>query len=149
MNPIIDMLKSPDIETPASFNQAVLILTGAHACIQAEVRELERAHSEKQSQLALFQEERTRLEQDIDEPVRLKQGQVEVEPQGIVDSRLDHAVLAARHLVQVSPLLTHFNPSVIISHHHCRVVTISNHGKRSYSLSISGHHHQIPDALRR
>lgn len=95
--------------------------------MQAELRELERAQSEKQSQLALFQEERTRLEQDIDVPLRLKQGQVEVEPQGIVDSALDHAVLAARQLVQVSALLTHFYMLVIISHHHYGVVIIGDH----------------------
>ena len=64
--------------------------------------ELEGVQSSKQSQLALFQEEKKRLEEDVDVPLRLKQGQVEVEPQGIVDSNLDHAVLVAQQLVQVS-----------------------------------------------
>lgn len=43
-----------------------------------------------------------RTEVDIDVPLRLKQGQVEVEPQGIVDGSLEHAVLVATQLVQVS-----------------------------------------------
>lgn len=84
--------------------------------MQAEVRELEHAQREKQSQLAFFQEERTRLEQDIDVPLRLKQGQVEVQPQGIVDSCLDHAVLVAQQLVQVSPpALPSINETVVMA----------------------------------
>ena len=70
--------------------------------MQADVLELEGLQNSKQSQLALFQEEKARLEEDVDVPLRLKQGQVEVQPQGLVDSSLDHAVLLSQQLVQVS-----------------------------------------------
>lgn len=70
--------------------------------MQADMLQLEGLQSRKQSQLALFQEEKARLEEDVDVPLRLKQGQVEVQPQGLVDSSLDHAVLVSQQLVQVS-----------------------------------------------
>ena len=69
--------------------------------MQADMLELEALQSSKQSQLVLFQEEKARLEEDEDVPLRLKQGQVEVQPQGLVDSSLDHAVLVSQQLVQV------------------------------------------------
>ena len=72
--------------------------------MQAEMLELEGLQNSKQSQLALFQEEMAKLEEDVDVPLRLKQGQVEVQPQGLVDSSLDHAVLLSQQLVQVGLL---------------------------------------------
>ncbi len=68
---------------------------------------MEAVQTSKQSQLILFQEEKKRIEEDIDVALRLKQGQVEIEPQGIVDSNLDQAVLAALDLVQVSTSLAY------------------------------------------
>lgn len=62
---------------------------------------MEAAQSSKQAQLALFQEEQKRIEEDIYMPLRLKQGQIEIQPQGIVDSGMDDAVLVALQLVQV------------------------------------------------
>lgn len=62
---------------------------------------MEAAQSSKQAQLALFQEEQKRIEEDICVPLRLKQGQVEIQPQGIVDSSMEDAVLVALQLVQV------------------------------------------------
>ena len=62
---------------------------------------MEAAQSSKQAQLALFQEEQKRIEEDICVPLRLKQGQVEIQPQGIVDSSMENAVLVALQLVQV------------------------------------------------
>ena len=62
---------------------------------------MEAAQSSKQAQLALFQEEQKRVEEDIHVPLRLKQGQVEIQPQGIVDSSMEDAVLVALQLVQV------------------------------------------------
>ena len=62
---------------------------------------MEAAQSSKQAQLALFQEEQKRIEEDICVPLRLKQGQVEMQPQGIVDSSMENAVLVALQLVQV------------------------------------------------
>ena len=70
-------------------------------CVQADLVEVEALQSSKQSQLTLFQEEKKRTEEDIDVALRLRQGQVEVEPQGIVDSNLDNAVLVAQQLLQV------------------------------------------------
>ena len=70
--------------------------------MQADMLQLEGLQSSKQSQLALFQQEKARLEEDVDVPLRLKQGQVEVEPQGLVDSSLDHAVLVSQQVAQVS-----------------------------------------------
>jgi len=69
--------------------------------VQADVIVMEAAQNSKQAQLALFQEEQKRIEEDIDVPLRLKQGQVEIQPQGIVDSSMDDAVLVALQLVQV------------------------------------------------
>lgn len=69
--------------------------------MQADLVEVEALQSSKQSQLTLFQEEKKRTEEDIDVALRLRQGQVEVEPQGIVDSNLDNAVLVAQQLLQV------------------------------------------------
>ena len=62
---------------------------------------MEAAQSSKQTQLGLFQEEQKRIEEDIYVPLRLKQGQVEIQPQGIVDSSMEDAVLVALQLVQV------------------------------------------------
>ncbi len=69
--------------------------------VQADVIVMEAAQSSKQAQLALFQEEQKRIEEDIYVPLRLKQGQVEIQPQGIVDSSMEDAVLVALYLVQV------------------------------------------------
>ena len=69
--------------------------------LQADVVVMEAAQSSKQAQLALFQEEQKRIEEDIYVPLRLKQGQVEIQPQGIVDSSMEDAVLVALQLVQV------------------------------------------------
>jgi len=73
----------------------------AAVMLQADVIVMEAAQNSKQAQLALFQEEQKRIEEDIDVPLRLKQGQVEIQPQGIVDSSMDDAVLVALQLVQV------------------------------------------------
>ena len=70
-------------------------------CMQADLADLVAQQASRQSQLGLFQEEKKKCEEDADVPLRLKQGQVEVEPQGIVDSNLDNAVLVALQLVQV------------------------------------------------
>lgn len=59
------------------------------------------AYESKQAQLDLFQGEKARLEEDMDVPLRLRQGQLEVEPQGIVDGSLDHAVLISEALIRV------------------------------------------------
>lgn len=69
--------------------------------LQADVIVMEAAQSSKVAQLALFQEEQKRVEEDIYVPLRLKQGQVEIQPQGIVDTGMDDAVLMALQLVQV------------------------------------------------
>ena len=69
--------------------------------VQADLVEVEALQCSTQSQLTLFQEEKKRTEEDIDVALRLRQGQVEVEPQGIVDSNLDNAVLVAQQLLQV------------------------------------------------
>ena len=68
---------------------------------QVDLADLEGQQASKQSQLALFQEEKKKSEEDSDVPLRLKQGQVEVETRGIVDSNRDNAVLIALQLVQV------------------------------------------------
>lgn len=73
----------------------------AAVMLQADVIVMEAAQNSKQAQLALFQEEQKRIEEDVDVPLRLKQGQVEIQPQGIVDSSMDDAVLVALQLVQV------------------------------------------------
>ena len=69
--------------------------------LQAEVAMLAAAYQGKQAQLELFQSEKARLEEDLDVPLRLRQGQLEVEPQGIVDGSLDHAVLISEALIRV------------------------------------------------
>lgn len=69
--------------------------------MQAEVASLETAQQQKQVQLDLFQSESARLEADMDVPLRLKQGQVEMEPQGMVDGNLDLALLVSESLIRV------------------------------------------------
>ena len=66
------------------------------------MRVLATGYESKQAQLDLFQSEKARLEEDLDVPLQLRQGQLEVEPQGIVDGNLDLAVLIPESLVRVS-----------------------------------------------
>ena len=61
----------------------------------------EAAQQSKQAQLDLFQSEKERLEDDMDVPLQLKQGQVEIEPQGIVDGNLDLALLVPESQIRV------------------------------------------------
>ena len=79
----------------------VVLMWCCCGALQADVVVMEAAQSSKQAQLALFQEEQKRIEEDIYVPLRLKQGQVEIQPQGIVDSSMEDAVLVALQLVQV------------------------------------------------
>lgn len=69
--------------------------------VQVEMTLLEAAQESKQAQLDLFQSEKERLEADMDVPLKLKQGQVEIELQGIVDGNLDLALLIPESLIQV------------------------------------------------
>ncbi|KAA6420486.1 MAG: hypothetical protein FRX49_09647 [Trebouxia sp. A1-2] len=81
--------------------QAAVATTSSYQeSLQADVIVMEAAQSSKVAQLALFQEEQKRVEEDIYVPLRLKQGQVEIQPQGIVDTGMDDAVLMALQLVQ-------------------------------------------------
>lgn len=77
-----------------------------------DLPEIEARQSSKLSQLILLQEERKRTEEDIIVALKLKQGQVETEPQGMVDCQLDHAVLVALQLVQVWALHLPFRSTI-------------------------------------
>ena len=73
--------------------------------VKVEVTLLEAAQQSKQAQLDRFQSEKERLEADMDVPLQLKQGQVEIEPQGIVDGNLDLALLIPESLIQVQEVV--------------------------------------------